>query len=56
VRQAPPPPVHQPPPPAPARQRSGRPWYTEPTVLGTIGVLIVVAILFVVLLNAAFRG
>jgi molecular chaperone DnaK len=55
VRQAPPPPRPAPPPPVP-RQRSGRPWYTEPTVLGTIAVLIVVAILFVVLLNAAFRG
>lgn len=33
--------------PQPPRQR---PWYSEPTVLGTIGVLIVVAILFIVLI------
>jgi hypothetical protein len=35
---------------APPQQRP-RAWYTEPTVLGTIGVLVVVAILFVVLLS-----
>lgn len=37
--------------PPPPRARA---WYSEPTVLGTIGVLIIVLILFVVLLKTAF--
>jgi molecular chaperone DnaK len=37
-------------------QQPQRTWYTEPTVLGTIGVLVVVAVLFIVLLKTAFGG
>jgi len=40
-----------PPPRQPQAQQQQKPWYTEPTVLGTIGVLIVVAILFIVLIT-----
>ncbi|GIJ45606.1 hypothetical protein Val02_24920 [Virgisporangium aliadipatigenens] len=52
-------PQQQRPPVQPMRQApppQQRTWYTEPTVLGTIGVLVVVAILFIVLLNTAFGG
>jgi hypothetical protein len=47
------PPIPRPAPPRqpPAQQPQQKPWYTEPTVLGTIGVLIVVAILFIVLIT-----
>jgi actin-like ATPase involved in cell morphogenesis len=45
-----PPPVARPAPPR-RPQPQDRPWYSEPTVLGTIGVLIVVAILFIVLIT-----
>jgi len=46
-------PVQQRPPVAPPRPpaQASRPWYAEPTVLGTIGVLIVVAVLFIVLIS-----
>jgi hypothetical protein len=48
-----PPPPQRPigPPPRQVGPTRPRAWYTEPTVLGTIGVLVVVAILFVVLLS-----
>jgi molecular chaperone DnaK len=52
----PPPQVRQAPPqvrPAPPRPQPQRSWYTEPTILGTIGILAVVAILFVVLIIVA---
>jgi hypothetical protein len=44
-------PVARPAPPPRQPQPQDRPWYSEPTVLGTIGVLIVVAILFIVLIT-----
>jgi molecular chaperone DnaK len=44
----------QPGPPAPATRT--RAWYGEPVVLGTIGVLVLVAIAFVILLRSAFGG
>jgi hypothetical protein len=46
-----PPPQQQRPPVQQPRQPEQRPWYAEPTVLGTIGVLIVVAVLFIVLIS-----
>jgi hypothetical protein len=39
------------PPPRQPQASQQKPWYAEPTVLGTIGVLIVVAILFIVLIT-----
>ncbi|GAA0929125.1 hypothetical protein GCM10009557_93930 [Virgisporangium ochraceum] len=45
------PPPQQQRPPVQPRQPEQRPWYAEPTVLGTIGVLIVVAVLFIVLIS-----
>jgi actin-like ATPase involved in cell morphogenesis len=36
--------------PLPQRPPQQKPWYNEPTVLGTIGVLVVVAVLFIVLI------
>jgi molecular chaperone DnaK len=47
----PPPQQQRPPMPQQQRQPEQRPWYAEPTVLGTIGVLIVVAVLFIVLIS-----
>jgi hypothetical protein len=47
----PPPQQQRAPMPQPQRQPEQRPWYAEPTVLGTIGVLIVVAALFIVLIS-----
>jgi molecular chaperone DnaK len=60
----PPPMVQQPPvarsgpfPPAqPARTRRERRWYTEPSVIATVIVLVLVAIAFIVLLQNAFGG
>jgi actin-like ATPase involved in cell morphogenesis len=52
-RQVPPPMARPQPPrqPQPQTRPAQRPWYSEPTVLGTIGVLVVVAILFIVLIT-----
>lgn len=50
-RQPMPPPQQRPPVQQQPRQPEQRPWYAEPTVLGTIGVLIVVAVLFIVLIS-----